>query len=191
MIGRDKGESLSLPFENSGSPNSGEPVFLAVGILGRTHGLHGDLTMRVMTDFPERLEKGRIVYVGPDYQAVKIRSVRWHQKKLLISFEGVDEVEQAALYRNRTVFVSTEDLPSLPDGEFYHHQIIGLDVFVESGERLGEVVEIIETGANDVYVVRPEKGKDILLPATDEVVLDVNLSSKKLKIHLLPGLLPD
>jgi len=89
----------------------------------------------------------------------------------------------------KTAFVSAEDRPPLPEGEYYHHQIIGLNVFDETGTSLGVVSEILETGANDVYVVAAAGGREILIPALKDVLLEINLEQKRMKVHLLPGLL--
>jgi 16S rRNA processing protein RimM len=87
--------------------------------------------------------------------------------------------------------VPTADRPPLPEGEYYHHQLIGLKVVNEQGDVLGKVKEILATGANDVYIVRPEIGKEILIPAVDEFILAVNLERGELRVRLAPGLLPE
>ena len=83
------------------------------------------------------------------------------------------------------------DLPPLPDGDYYHHQVIGLDVVDEAGRLLGKVTEILETGANDVLLVRSEAGREILLPMIDDVVLEIALTDKLIRVHLLPGILDE
>ena len=85
---------------------------------------------------------------------------------------------------------SQDDNP-LPEGQYYHHQIIGLKVLTQQGELLGTIIEILETGANDVFVIRPSNGREILIPDTDEVILQIDLDKGQMIIHLLPGLLPD
>jgi 16S rRNA processing protein RimM len=172
-----------------GSPSVGEPgLYLAVGTLRRSHGIRGDLLLDVLTDFPERLKPGTTIYVGEKKQPLKITRRRPHNDGLLLGFEGIVNTEQTIRYRAQTVFVLAEDRPSLPEGEYYHHQIIGLNVIDESGVALGIITEIIETGANDVYVVKNEVGREILLPAIIQVLLDVNLDTKTMHVHLLEGL---
>jgi 16S rRNA processing protein RimM len=172
-----------------GSPTTGEPVYLAVGFLRRPHGLRGDLLLDVLTDFPERLSPGTMLFVGDDHTPLKITRRRPHNDGLILGFEGVKNPEDAARYRSKMVFVSAEGRPPLPEGEYYHHQIIGLEVFDETERRLGVVTEILETGANDVYVIQNPDGKEILIPALKQVLLDINLEQKRMKVHLLPGLL--
>lgn len=174
----------------AGSPPNGEPVFLAVGKLRRPHGVHGEIIMDVLTDFPERLKPGKKMLVGAQHAPVQIRSVRGHDQALLIAFKGYDTPEQAGTFRNQILYSTVSDQPPLEEGEFYHHELIGLQVYDEQGAKLGELVEIMETGANDVYVVRPESGPEMLLPAIDEVVLEIDLEKKVMRVHILPGLIP-
>lgn len=174
-----------------GSPSSGEPVFLAVGKLHRPHGVHGEIIMEVLTDFPERLETGVTLFVGKDHQPVRLKSRRWHNQNLLISFEGYMNPEALGVFVNQLVQVRADDRPPLPEGEYYHHQLIGLQVVDENGNPLGRLKQILETGANDVYIVQPEQGKEILLPAIDSVLLSFDLARGQIIVHLLPGLLPE
>ncbi|MEI7846041.1 MAG: ribosome maturation factor RimM [Chloroflexota bacterium] len=175
-----------------GSPTAGEPVvYLAVGTLRRSHGIRGDIVLDVLTDFPERLEPGTLIYVGDKKQPLKITRRRPHNEGLILGLEGISNSEQAAKYSAKTIYVPAENRPALPEGEYYHHQILGLKVVDENGVDLGILTEIIETGANDVYVVTKEDRvvRDVLIPALKHVLLDVNLETRIMKVHLLPGLL--
>jgi 16S rRNA processing protein RimM len=172
----------------SGSPSTGEPAFLAAGKVRRPHGVQGEVVMELHTDFPERLRPKTKVYLGEKHHPATLRSVRIHNEGLLIGFEGIDTPEEAGRYRNQMVFVSAHSLPDLETGEYYHHQLRGLSVVNETDELLGTLTEIIETGANDVYVVTRADGKEILLPVIPDVILGINLESKTMKVHLLPGL---
>ncbi len=174
-----------------GSPSSGEPVYLAVGIFRRPHGVQGDLLLEIYTDFPERIRPGTQLYVGDEKQTLKITRRRPHANGLLLGLAGVTDLEQAGRYRNQVAYVPADDRPSLPEGEYYHHQILGLQVLDESGHELGTVREILQTGANDVYVVAGPDGREILLPALKQVLLGVDLEQKILHVHLLPGLIDE
>jgi len=147
--------------------------------------------MDVLTDFPERLKPGVIVYIGSQHQPMKLRSCRWHNQALLVGFEDILDRERVGGFRNQIVHVRADDRPALPEGDYYHHQILGLRVTTEVGERLGLVTEILETGANDVYVVAQQDGPDILLPAVDEVILGIDLEKGEMRVHLMPGILPN
>ncbi len=175
----------------AGSPGGGEPAFIAVGKLRRPHGLRGEILMDVLTDFPERLKPGAVLYVGPEYQPVHLKKYRWHRQALLATFEGYEDPESAGVFRNQIVYVKTAECPPLPEGDYYHHQLLGLGVVSEAGEVLGTVTQILETGANDVLVVRPPSGSEILLPLIDSVVLDIDLEAGQMRVHLLPGLLDE
>lgn len=175
----------------AGSPSIGEPAFLVVGKIRKPHGVRGEVSMEVITHFPERLQPGTVIYIGDDYQPYRIRSLRWHGRLLLLSFDTFHDPESAGVLRNQLAYVRAEDRPPLPDGEYYHHQLLGLRVVSDEGDRLGILHQILETGANDVYIVRPEVGREILLPATEEVVLAVDLDLGEMRVHLLPGLLPE
>lgn len=163
---------------NAGSPKSGEPAFLAVGKLRRPHGIHGEIVMEVLTDFPERLRTGRQVLIGESHLPVKIAGVRWHNQLMLICFDGYPDRTSVELFRNQLVVIPVQELPKLPEGQYYQHEIIGLRVVNQSGLEMGVVEQILVTGANDVYLVRGVDGGEILLPAIDEVIRSVDLTTK-------------
>jgi len=172
--------------KNTGSPN-GEPNYLSVGFLRRPHGVKGEIIMDLHTDFPERMKKGRTLFVGESHKLMTLTGVRPHGSGMLVKFKDIDTPEDAGLYRNQWVYVQTKDVP-LPEGQHYKHELLGLKVVDENGNPLGELVEILETGANDVYVVRDDSGKEILLPAIPSVILDLDIGRGFLKVHLLEGL---
>jgi 16S rRNA processing protein RimM len=147
--------------------------------------------MEVITDFPERLQPGTKVYVGEQHRPMDIAGRRGHGQGMLITFEGLQGRDEAGQFRNQYVYVLAADRPPLPEGEYYHHQLIGLQVRGEDGRILGELSEILETGANDVYVVRRMDGSELLLPAIPSVVQDVDLSRAEMRVHLPPGLLDE
>ena len=174
---------LNRQSNHTGSPTPGEPVFVIVGQLRKAHGVHGEILMETLTDFPQRLRAGKTVFVGENHEPMTIQTRRAVEKGLLLTFTGFNDCDQVSVLTNRNVFVRTDSLPPLPAGEYYHHQLIGLSVTSDAGERLGQVVEIIETGANDVYVVRSEDGKEILLPAIESVILKVDLRAGTISVR--------
>ena len=171
----------------SGSPD-GEPVYLSVAFLRRPHGLQGEIIMDLHTDFPERMKSGRKLFVGDDYQPMTLTNVRPHQSGLLVKFKGIETPEDAGRLRNQWVYIKAKDAPPLPKGQIYQHELIGFRVMDETENLLGELVEIIETGANNVYVVKEESGKEILLPAIPSVILDLDPARRLMRVHLLEGL---
>ena len=172
--------------KNSGSPTGG-PLYLGVGYLRRAHGVRGEIIMDLHTDFPERMKKGRKIFVGEEHKPMILDSVRYHGNGMLVKFKDVNSPEEVGNYRNQWVYVQTKDVP-LPDGQHYKHELLGIKVVDEDDRLLGELVEILETGANDVYVVKDESGKEILLPAIPSVLLDLDMDRGFLKVHLLEGL---
>ena len=171
-----------------GSPD-GEPVYLVVGFLRRAHGVRGEMIMDLHTDFPERFRIGRKLFVGEEHAVMTVEGVRSHAKGMLIKFKGIETPEDTARFRNHWVYVKTSEVPALPEGQIYQHELFGFQVVDENDHPLGELVEIIETGANDVYVVRDESGKEILLPAIPSVILDLDVVRRLMRVHLLEGLI--
>jgi 16S rRNA processing protein RimM len=110
---------------------------------------------------------------------------------LLLTFEGYTSPEQVNQLRNQILYVRSDDRPSLAEGEYYQHQLIGLMVVSDVGKPIGKVAEILETGASDVLVVRPESGADILVPMVDAFIREIDLARRELIVHLIPGMLPE
>jgi 16S rRNA processing protein RimM len=171
----------------SGSPN-GEPEYLVIGFLRRPHGVQGEIIMDLHTDFPERLRSGRKLFIGEKHKPISLIGVRPHQSGMLMKFKGINSPESAGQYRNQWVYVRTRDVPALPDGRMYQHQLLGFRIVDEQNQPLGVLAEIIETGANDVYVVRDETSRELLLPAIPSVILEVDPSRRCMRVHLLDGL---
>jgi 16S rRNA processing protein RimM len=175
---------------------SDQPPFLLLGRVLRPHGVRGELRIAILTSYPERIVAGSTVYLGPDPDDPKtatqyeVTGSRSHQKYLILRFAGVPDRDAADLLRDQYVMIALKDAVPLEDDEFYFYQAIGLAVYTDEGEHLGQVAEIIETGANDVYVVRGARG-EVLLPAIDECVLEIDIEAKKMTVHLMDGLLPD
>lgn len=165
--------------------------FLAIGHVLRPHGVRGELLLETLTEFPDHLAEVETVYLGEagaeSPQPHPLRRARLHRRDLLIQLADCLDRDAAEAYRGQMVFIQTEQAAPLPPGRYYHHQIIGLAVVTDEGEVLGEVAEILETGANDVYVVAGPSG-EILLPALQSVIQHIDLDSKRMTVHLLEGL---
>lgn len=171
--------------DDTGSPAQGEPVFLAVGRLRKPHGLAGELSMDILTDFPERLKTGKKVFLGEKHQAATITGSRPHGQLLLVKFDVTPDIESAEGYRNTEVFVEAASLPSLDEGDLYQHQVIGMQAVLEStGELVGMVVDILETGANDVYIIQTADDQELLIPAVEAFIAGYNLAENNLLIRL-------
>jgi 16S rRNA processing protein RimM len=173
--------------KGTGSPK-GESVYLAIGYLRRPHGVSGEIIMDLHTDFPDRIRSGRKIYIGDNHEAATFDTARIHGDSMLISLRGYDTPEAVGRFRNQWVYVKAKEVPPLPEGQYYKYEFIDLAVVDDNGTPLGKIAEILETGANDVYVVRDEAGKEILLPAIPSVILNVDMAARLVKVHLLEGL---
>jgi 16S rRNA processing protein RimM len=170
-----------------GSPD-GEPVYLTVGFIRRPHGLQGEMIMDLHTDFPERMKSGRKLLIGEEHRPLTLASVRPHQAGLLVKFNGIGTPEEAGRLRNQWVYIEASEAPQLPEGQLYQHDLLGFQVVDEGDKPLGVLVEILETGANDVYVVKNDSGRDLLLPAIPPVILEIDPARRLMRVHLLEGL---
>ncbi len=174
---------------STGSSSTDEPVFVLIGKFRRPHGIRGEVRMTVLTDFPELISPGQIIYAGERHQVYTVREVRWHGGDMLVSLKELPDRTAVEIFRNIMVYMKSEDMPELPEGEFFVHQLVGMEVITDQEESLGILKEILITGANDVYLVESKEGKELLLPATEEVVLDINQEKKQILVHIIPGLL--
>jgi 16S rRNA processing protein RimM len=172
----------------AGSPTAGGPEFMVVGRIRRPHGVHGDVVVEIYTDSPESLIPKKAIFIGEKHVKLIIARRRQHNEGLLLGFEGISSPEQAGRYRNQILSIAASETPELPKGRYYFHDLLDLKVVDEAGNNLGILTEILETGANDVYVVKVPTGRELLLPAIPDVVLNVDLEEKLIKVRLLPGL---
>ncbi len=179
------------PVKAAGSPLPGEPAYLAVGKLRHAHGVHGEILMEVLTDFPDRIKPGMLLYPGPEGEPLKLLRCRTHQPGLLLTLDGYTTPETVGQLRNQVLYVKTADRPPLEEGEYYQHQLINLDVVSDAGKALGVVAEVLETGASDVLVIRPAFGPDILIPMADAFIRQIDLARRAITVHLIPGLLAE
>lgn len=180
----------------AGRPAS-EPAFLVLGRILRPHGVHGELRLQVATAYPERIAHLHTVYVGPtpydeaQATAFEVTGVRRHREYLLIRLEGIDSREEAEYYRGQLLMVALADAVPLTEGEYYVFQILGSRVITQEGEELGRISEVLETGANDVFVVQGGVRGEVLIPDVPHVVVDVDIENKVVTVAPPPGLLPD
>jgi 16S rRNA processing protein RimM len=152
------------------------------------HGLLGEVSCSILTDFPDRFASTAELLVGDPPVAHAVENQRLHQDRLLLKLAGVDDRAAAERLRGALLQVPVEAAVALPAGSYYWYQLIGLQVIDDLDRELGELVEVLPTGSNDVYVVRGQFG-EILLPAIKDVVREVDLATGLVHVHLLPGLL--
>jgi len=172
----------------AGPPSAGGSAFLIVGKVRRPHGVHGEMVAEVYSDFPDHFKPQHILYVGEKHIKVLVSSQRIHNEGLLLGLEGINTPEQAGKFRNQNLSIANSQVPVLPEGEYHHFELLGLEVIDSEGKLLGNLSEILVTGANDVYVVTGENGGELLLPAIPEVILNIDKDSRIMKVRLIPGL---
>jgi 16S rRNA processing protein RimM len=172
----------------SGKHRVSEPRFLAIARVIKPWGARGDLKLQVLTGFPDQLGRLKRVYLGPEAVPYTVARFRWHSGELLLRLTDVGDRNAAELLRDQLVQIAREDATPLEPGQFYEYQIVGLNVVTTDGEPLGQVAEVLSTGANDVYVVQGPRG-EVLLPARAEVVQAIDLDAGTMTVTLLPGLL--
>lgn len=160
---------------------------VAVGRINAPWGVRGHVKVTPFTSNPERLARGSRVYV--DGVLRQVREVKHPRGYPVVLFEGVTSTEAADRLRNALIEIDEEDLPDLPEGEYYVHDLIGLRVLTSDGAELGTLEDVLETGSNDVYVVKRPGAKDLLVPAVDGVLLDIDLQAGTATIEVVPGLL--
>lgn len=166
----------------AGSHNLSEPAFLIVGKLRRAHGIKGEIPLEVYTDMPELIFPGCVVYVGNQHNPYTIEETRWKQELLLLKFKEINDRTVVSQLTNKVVYILESQLPPLDEGQFYDHDLIGIDVFFDNGDYAGVLDEILLTGANDVYSLRDPDGKELLIPAIDDMILEIDLGMKKMII---------
>jgi 16S rRNA processing protein RimM len=171
-----------------------EQRLILVGHLVNTQGIRGEVRVISRTDFEDiRFKKGSKLWLVhknfPEPILLTVASSRRHKKFILLTFEGHSSINDVEKYKGGDLMVKEEDLVELPENTYYIYQLIGCQVVTDEGQELGVVKEVLQPGANDVYVVKPPKGKDILLPVIPECVLDVDIPNKKILVHIMPGLL--
>lgn len=166
-----------------------EPRFLVIGQVAKPHGVRGDVRVVLHTDLPERYTWLEEIYIGEqDPQPVPVEYARFHKNWVLLKLVGFDDRNAVESLRGQLLQVREDQAIPLEEGEYFLFQLIGMSVISEDGDLLGELVRVIETGANNVFVVQGPQG-EILIPDTAEVVRDIDFDKCQISVHLLPGLL--
>ena len=163
-----------------------ELEFIAIGQIIAPWGIKGKLKVDVVTDFPERFTPQSMIYVNR--QPMTIDSTEWHKGKAIIKLSTVDTVDEAQKLRGQRIEIPHSQLHPLPEGQYYHFQLIGLEVWTTEGKLLGNITDILTAESNDNYVVSGARG-EILIPAIEDVVKSIDLDKGCLIIEPIEGLL--
>ena len=164
---------------------------LRVGVIANTHGIRGEVKVFPTTDEKERFKdlKKVILDMGKEQKVLEIQSVRFFKNLVILKFKGIDNINDIEMYKGKDLLVTREVAVPLEEGEYFIADLLDLDVYSDEDEKIGVLYDVMQTGANDVYVVKTEEGKEILLPAIDECILDINLEESRMTVHIMEGLL--
>ena len=164
--------------------------YFEVGQIVNTFGVMGFVKVKPFTDDLERFEELKKVYIckKDNMEEVNILEVKYHKNMVLLKLEGIDNMTDAEKLKGLYLKIDRKDAKKLPEGTYFIADLIGLDVFSDEGKLLGKVDDIYSTGANDIYVVKDELGKQLLLPSIPDVIKEVDLENEKIIVHLIKGL---
>lgn len=163
---------------------------LQVGIIANTHGIKGEVKVYPTTDDINRFcdLKEVILDTGREQLVLEIENVKFFKKLAILKFKGYNNISDVEKYKGNSLLVTRDNAVPLDEGEFFITDLIGLNVENEDGKELGELIDVIQTGANDVYVVKIDD-KEVLIPAIKQCILNVDIESRKMTVHIMKGLL--
>ncbi|MDQ7026608.1 MAG: ribosome maturation factor RimM [Anaerolineae bacterium] len=173
-----------------------KPNYLLIGEVLRPHGIRGELRLKILTDYPERVSKIKTVYLGSDANQTdatpySVQSARLNKQFLLLMLKEIQSRNDAETLRGQFVMIDTDNAIPLDDDEIYLYELIGLTVKTDTGQELGAIKDVIETGANDVYVVSSRQYGEVLIPVHDETLIEIDTDAAIVTVKLPNGLLPE
>ncbi len=165
--------------------------YLEIGQIVNTNGLKGNLKVKPLTDDITRFNLLETVYIqlGKKLVEFKVQDVKYIKNMVLLKLEGINDINEAEKYKNFYIKIKRDDAVELEDDSYFIVDIIGSEVYTDESELLGKVVDVFSTGSNDVYTIKNSEGKEILLPAIQDVIKDVDIKNKKIIVHLMEGLI--
>lgn len=165
--------------------------FFQVGIITATHGLKGEVKVFPTTDDVKRFKRLRevILDTGKERIGLEVESVKFFKQFAIVKFKGIDDISAVEKYRKASILVTRENAVRLRKDEYFIADLMGLKVRDESDSEIGVLRDVMETGANDVYVIDTDEHGEVLVPAIRECILDVDIENQKMKIHLMDGLI--
>lgn len=165
--------------------------YLEVGQIVNTFGIKGQVKVVPFTDDINRFDELKEIYIEKknELKLFQIEKVNYSKNVVLLKLKGIDSIEEANKYRNCYIKIDRKDARKLPEGTYFIADLLGLDVYTDENKLLGKVDDIYNTGSNDIYVVKDELGKQILLPAIKDVLKQVDLDNGKIIVHIIKGLI--
>lgn len=166
-------------------------TMLRVGVISSTHGVRGEVKVYPTTDDLERfLDLEEVILdTGRERLPLKIENVKFFKNMVILKFKGYDNINDIEKYKGRDLYITRDQAVELEEDEYFIADLIGMSVVAEDGTVLGTLADVMPTGANDVYVVRTENGKELLIPAIKECILNVDVEERAMRIHVMDGLL--
>lgn len=163
---------------------------LQVGVITSTHGIRGEVKVFPTTDDAARFKslKNVILDNGKEKRDLEITSVKFFKNMVILKFKGIDNINDVEKYKKAPLFVTRENAVPLAENEYFIADLIGLKAMSDEGEELGEIYDVLQTGANDVYIIRKEGAPELLVPAIKDCVKLIDLEAGIIELHLLPGL---
>ena len=164
---------------------------LQVGVISSTHGVRGEVKVFPTTDDMTRFKKLKevILVTEKTEKVLKITSVKFFKQFAILKFDGIDTLNDVEVYKGASLFVDRKNAVKLEKDEYFIADLIDLTVVDESGNKLGTLIDVMKTGANDVYIVKNDEEKELLFPAIKECVVDIDFKEKKMTVHVMDGLL--
>ena len=165
--------------------------FFQVGVISSTHGIRGEVKVFPTTDDAGRFKELRhvILDAGKEQIPLEVQNVKFFKQFVILKFKGIDNINDIERYKGCSLYVTREDAIPLEEDEYYIADLQGMQMYTEDGELFGTLRDVMETGANDVYIVDSKEHGEVLIPAIHDCILDVDLDEQKMTIHLLPGLI--
>lgn len=166
---------------------------LQAGVISSTHGIRGEVKVYPTTDDPQRFKTLKKVYLdtGKEQIPLEIQQVKFFKQFVILKFKGYDSINDIEKYKGKSLLVDREDAVPLQEDEYYIGDLLGMDVYTEEdGVHFGVLRDVLETGANDVYIIDSDRYGEVLLPAIRPCIRKVDVKKKELYIHLMEGLLP-
>lgn len=165
--------------------------YLQVGVITSTHGIRGEVKVFPTTDDASRFQslKNVILDTGREKLSLEIERVKYFKQFVILKFKEIDNINDIEKYRKMPLLVSREDAVELGEDEYFIADMLGMKVFTDEGEEFGTLKDIMETGANDVYIIDTKMHGEVLIPAIKDCILDVDTEGQKMTIHLMDGLI--
>ena len=164
--------------------------FLQVGVISSTHGIRGEVKVFPTTDDPARFKKLKIVLLdtGKELTELEVQAVKFFKQFVILKFRGIDNRNDIEIYKGKSLLVPREDAVELEENEYYIADLIGMEVVTDEGE-FGILRDVMETGANEVYIIDSKEHGEVLIPAIRDCILDVDVENRRMKIRLMDGLI--